>query len=45
MALEFSSLANWQPMKTEQNRCDVISSAGASNESHGRILAHQQRMQ
>ena len=43
--LEFNSLANCQPVKAEQNRYDVISSAGPSNESHGRILDHHQLIQ
>ena len=37
--LEFNSLANWPPMQTEQDWCDVISSAARpSNELHRRIL-------
>ena len=42
--LEFNSLANCQPVKAEQNRCDVISSAGPSSESRRRILDHLQLM-
>jgi len=43
--IEFNSLVKWQPMKTEQNWCDVISFVGPSNETYSRILDHLQLIQ